>query len=186
MNLQKEMLREGVKPALLVTYKRGRKGERHEYTNIFNELSSEYPYIVFEHRNNVLFFNDELTKEWFEVNGCECYYSKKLGKWIQDYKHDVLGYVLGFPPSAVSYFKEKMYDAPKAGDRVSVVYYGIQFICHPFDVDNCINWLKTYRPVPERIKNLSGIFVTEKYKVPDKDKTNLRGYTVKSRTLQVG
>lgn len=44
-------------------------------------------------------------------------------------------------------------------NRVHIDYYGIRFVCEPYDVDNCINWLLINRPVPEHVKRKCGIYV---------------------------
>lgn len=159
--LVKVLFEEGIKPAWIMPYKIKRnQSDEAPFYPLFLELKKTYSYIIFEHRNSVLFFNDDMTKEWFEANGCVCFYSQREGRWLQDYKHDILGHVLGFPPSAVESWKNKLGKGRRVeGDRVSVEYYGIQFVCEPHDVVNCLNWLMEFRPVPEHLNLEERVYV---------------------------
>lgn len=151
------MFLEGVKPAILIREKQSdRISGEVKTSKIFSELvEKEYPYILFPHRNSALFFQDEVGLGWFEVNGLVCEYSTRLEKWIQDYKHDVLGYALGYPPRAVeSWWELSVTKVP----RILVNYYGIQFVTKEENWRYDVEWLKEYRPVPEYIEKNGIIF----------------------------
>lgn len=162
-----ELFVRGIKPALLVSYKRRQNRVLLEdNTAHFNRYKDDFPYIVFEHRNSVLFFNDELSKEWFETNGCVCF-KLQTGEWIQDFKQDLLGHILGFPPVAVSYFMSTDAGAIDKEQQAHIDYHGISFVCRKADIKQCLDWLKEYRPVPDDLKLSSGVIVTTRERVGD-------------------
>jgi hypothetical protein len=155
----------GLKPAILVKKKKYIKGVLSaEKSTPFSRLEKDYPYIEFTHLNSVLFFQDDFAREWFEANGCICFYSPVLDKWIQHFKQDVLGLILGYPPKAVESFVSKLgVNRPTPGDRVSINYYGIHFVCEPQDVPECIDWLKLYRPAPKHLVTSMSITVSNSH-----------------------
>ncbi|UXR28935.1 hypothetical protein [Bacillus phage Nachito] len=176
----------GYKPAVLITARYHKKaaaflGEiENAETPAFKRLKDAgYPYIEFPDRHSALFFQGKDAKKWFEHNGLVKY--EFDGKNITDYRHDTLGYSLGFPPGAVQMWNRlTRFDKPKfQRERIGVSYHGISFMSNINTLYEDITWLWEVRPVPTVLKGATNISDCrgkgrKEYRVNDYDYDGLR------------
>lgn len=176
----------GYKPAVLITARLHKKaaaflGEvENAETPAFKRLKEAgYPYIEFPQRHSALFFQGEDAKKWFEHNGLVKY--EFNGETITDYRHDTLGYSLGFPPGAVrlwnmlTQFNRTRFEK----ERMGVSYHGIKFMSNINTLYDDIVWLWEVRPVTDVLKGTTNVADCrlkgrKEYKVNDYDYEGLR------------
>jgi hypothetical protein len=99
------------------------------------------PYLRFRHRNNVLVFKDEETRQLFIQWGLVKGKSRRTGKYIVDYRHAYLGIFLGYPPSAVAAFINDEHDC-------FIQYMGIHFGTKKELVEENIQFLRDTVTLP--------------------------------------
>lgn len=153
-----DLFKGGVKPAILVYYKKRVKGYlTGEDTPLFVEYRKKYPYIIFKLRNSVLFFQTEEAKNKFMKTGLT--FQQVKGKVnVTDYNQGVIGEVLGYPPLAVKAWEETYVKKENnVNRRARINYFGLVFVCYPEDVRECIEWLLENRRVPNELAGYEGI-----------------------------
>lgn len=169
------LFKSGVKPAILVKHKTKdyyygqddttEQVVREEMTGYesleFKELNGHYPSMEFPVRNGVMFFHTEESMQEFKE---KVYHEmEQLGETVVDCDSKIMGDALGYPPMATeAWDKYFMHDHKNKTlmKKGSINYYGMKFLCLPEDVDDCINWLKENRPVPDEISDKADIHVS--------------------------
>lgn len=127
---KRELFKAGIKPALMLPYKRD-----------VVDLLKVYPYVDMGQDLYILFQNDDL-KNRFEVERAIA--ESGVGSMAL-----VLGESLGYPPCAVRAYVERELTI---ASRAKVTYYGMTFVCLVEDVPEALTWLAERYVIPESMK----------------------------------
>lgn len=159
--------KEGVKPALLTkadfyslpVIKRKREEgitlkAKKMPTIVQHLLDLGYPHVKLPTRGDYLFFQNEDGLQDFLANS-----SREVifeGKPYLDFNPSMIGLVLGYPPIAVEYAMTInggiLNGEREKKPKVAIDYYGINFVCHPYDVEASIEWCNSTYTLPPEIK----------------------------------
>lgn len=141
----------GIKPAVLISgFPSIRHNRTSEKATKLDAHFSHYPSIYFALRGSKLYFRTEQDAQSFRQRGT--HFITVNGRQYLDFKQDELGLALGFPPSAVDFFCSTPSAMWETFNRVSINYYGLQFICHKDDTENCLAWCNRMYTIPEELK----------------------------------
>ena len=141
---QTKLLIYGVKPMLALRKNLSSMGKTIEY------LIDKFPTIATGDEHSVYLFRDLETFSDFIANAEPRVKERNSpkGKYtfgnLTNSQH--FGEALGYPPQAVSWFVNMGLDV---GRQAVLDYHGLKFGCAVDQVDYCVNWLMTHRPVPE-------------------------------------
>lgn len=150
----------GIKPAILVNgFGSLRRTEPSKRALQLSIRLSQYPFIDFPHRGVKMYFQDQQACMTFLRTGTG--HTIIEGQQYLDYRQDVLGLALGFPPSAVNFFSITPRDIWRDIPKMSINYYGIEFVCHRDDTENCLAWCNKTYPIPEHLKTKLRYFVRD-------------------------
>lgn len=130
---QRELFKAGIKPALMLPYKRD-----------IADLLKVYPYVDLGEELYILFQNEEL-KHRFEVERAVA--ESGMGSMAA-----VLGESLGYPPCAVRAYVDRDLTRDNRANRARVTYYGMTFMCLSEDVPKALSWLVGRYEIPEAMK----------------------------------
>jgi hypothetical protein len=173
LSQEAKLLIHGIKPAWLTTKRRPDA----------NFLSSWYPNIGFPHRNDtILIFNNGITMHEFLKEGIISFESTKVKEHsLLDYKHEVIGYYLGYPPMAVEWFaKHRLVERDKITHECAVVYYhGLQFVTGHGIVEDTIDWLLQNKPIPNELKTYAT------YRILDRNSNVVKKVLIESKYVPV-
>ena len=141
---QTKLLIYGVKPMLALRKNLTSMGKTIEF------LIGMFPAITTGDEHSVYLFRDLETFSDFIANAQPTVKERNGSKgkytFVNITNNQHFGESLGYPPQAVSWFVNV---GLEKGRQAVLDYHGLKFGCAIDQVDYCVNWLMTYRPVPE-------------------------------------
>ncbi|MBA4603525.1 hypothetical protein [Thermoactinomyces mirandus] len=104
----------------------------------------KYPYMIDEDGTYLFFQNQELMNNYLaRLSNIE---------WGSSEYHRLLGLTLGYPPSAVEFFLDKLTDHSLYQYSVNVGYAGYRFVAHVSDLHHIIDDMWNQHKVEEKTR----------------------------------